>query len=135
FDAAAGVPAYCWLTPKSLTNNAGANVSIAAGVHGSAPLSYQWYKNGQPVSNQTNANLTFAPSAITDAGSYFLIASNNYGAVTSSVVTLFLYGAPVVQQQSLTDLHVFAGTSPALRITASGAQPIIYQWSVNGSAI
>jgi len=61
--------------------------------------------------------------------------TNNNGAVTSSVVTLFLFGAPVIQQQSLTDVRVFAGTSPTLRVTAVGAQPIIYQWSLNGSTI
>src|SRR6185312_9730317 len=71
----------------------------------------------------------------TDAGSYFVIVTNNYGAVTSSDVTLFLYGAPIIQEQSLTDMQVFAGTSPKLQISATGAQPINYQWSVGGTPI
>jgi hypothetical protein len=133
--SAAGVKPFFWLTPQSTTNNAGANVTLFSGAHGSTPLSYQWYQNGNPVSGQTNANLTYTPAVTNNAGSYFVIATNNYGAVTSSVVTLFLFGPPVIQQQSLTDVRVFAGTSPTLRVTAVGAQPIIYQWSVGGSPI
>ena len=131
----AGVPPTLWLLPKTTTNNAGANVTIPAGAHGSAPLIYQWYKNGSAVSAQTNSSLAYTPANISDAGDYTLVVTNNYGAVTSSVVTLFLYGAPVVQQQSLTDIRVFAGTSPTLRATVSGAQPVTYQWSVGGTPI
>jgi hypothetical protein len=133
--SAAAVPPFFVQTPQSTTNNALANVTVAANVHGSAPLSYQWYKSGSPVSNQTNANLAFAPSQVSDAGDYVLIATNNFGAVTSSIVTVFLYGPPDIQEQSLTDMQVFAGTSPKLQISATGAQPISYQWSVGGTAI
>ena len=132
---AAGVPPSLWLQPQSTTNNAGVNVTIATGVHGSIPLSYQWYQNGLPVSGQTNASLAYAPSVVGNAGSYQLIVTNTFGAVTSSVVTLFLYGAPVIQQQTLADVRVFAGTSPKLQVTASGAPPIVYQWRSNGVAI
>jgi hypothetical protein len=128
----AGVPPYMVVQPTSLTNNVGNNISIPALVHGAFPLSYQWYKDGSPVSGQTNATLSYAPATTNSAGSYYLVTTNSYGIVTSSVVTLFLYGPPTIQAQSLTDIKVFAGTSPKLQVTALGAQPIIYQWSSNG---
>jgi len=133
--SAAGVPPYLWLQPKSTTNNAGANVTIPAGAHGSSPLGYQWYQNGLPVAGQTNASLAYAPAVVGNTGTYQLIVTNNYGAVTSSVVTLFLFGAPLIQQQSVTDIQVFAGASPKLQVTAAGAPPISYQWNSNGVAI
>jgi len=132
---AAGVPPSLWLAPQNTTNNANANVTLFSGAHGSPALFYQWYKNGNPVANQTNANLAFTPAITNDAGNYFVVVTNNYGAVTSSVVTLFLFGAPDVQAQSLPDMQVFAGTSPTLQISATGAQPISYQWSLGGAPI
>jgi hypothetical protein len=133
--AVAGVPPFFWLTPRSTTNNAGTTVSLSSGAHGSGTLFYQWYQNGTAVPNQTNAVLTYAPSATNNAGNYFVVVTNDFGAVTSSIVNIFLFGPPVIQQQSLTDVQVFAGTGPTLRVTAAGAQPIIYQWSLNGTAI
>src|SRR6185437_10730474 len=44
-------------------------------------------------------------------------------------------GPPTVQQQTPTDVEVFAGTSPILHATVLGASPIYYQWSLNGTAI
>lgn len=132
---AAGVSPFFIQVPQSTTNNAGANVTISSVVHGSTPLYYQWYKGGSAVSGQTNASLTLTPSAITDAGDYVLVATNGSGALTSSVVTLFLYGAPAIQAQPLSDIQVFAGANPTLKISATGAQPIIYQWSVGGTPI
>jgi hypothetical protein len=132
---AAGVAPALVVAPQSVTNNAGVNVSISPIVHGSAPLYYQWYQNGTMVPTQTNASLSYTSATTNNNGSYFVIATNNFGAVTSSVVTLFLYGTPVIQQQSSTDIHVFAGSNPTLRISAVGEQPISYQWSVGGSPI
>ncbi|HEV2436752.1 MAG TPA: LamG-like jellyroll fold domain-containing protein, partial [Verrucomicrobiae bacterium] len=129
---AAGVPPYIWLQPSSQTNNAGANVTIAAGVRGSSPLSFQWYQNGSAVSGQTNMNLSFTPAGTGNAGSWYLVARNSSGSVTSAVVNLVLYGPPAISQQTPTQIRIFAGANPVLRITANGAQPLTYYWTSNG---
>jgi hypothetical protein len=132
---AAGVPPTLIQKPTSMTNNTGSSVTIAASAHGSLPLSFQWFQNGSPVAGQTNASLFFASAATNNAGNYSLVVTNSFGSVTSSVVTLFLFGPPSLQQQSPTDIHVFAGASPTLHVTAVGAQPITYQWSLNSTPI
>lgn len=55
-------------------------------------LFYQWYTNDIPVSGATNASLIFNPasSGNTDAN-YYVVVTNNYGAVTSSVASLTVY--------------------------------------------
>ncbi|HWD92495.1 MAG TPA: DUF2341 domain-containing protein [Verrucomicrobiae bacterium] len=131
----AGVQPFFIVSPKSTTNNAGANVTLSSSAHGSPPLFYQWYQDGTAVAGQTNAVLSYTPAGTNNSGNYVVVITNNYGAVTSSVVTLFLFGPPVIQQQSLSDVQVFAGTSPTLRVTAVGAQPIFYQWSLGGTPI
>jgi hypothetical protein len=134
---AAGVPASIVAQlPVSQTNNAGDNISIPVAARGSAPLSYQWYRiDGTPVGGQTTSALTFNPATTNNSGSYYVIVSNSAGSATSSVVQLTILGPPILQQQSLTDVRVFVGTTPTLRVTASGPQPIIYQWKKNGVSI
>ena len=56
-----------------------------AGVLGDAPLSYQWYKNGQALPGATDAGLTFTSLLASDAGDYHLIVTNNSGSATSTV--------------------------------------------------
>jgi hypothetical protein len=92
--AAAEVPPVIRTQPASQALNAGTVGSIPAVVIGSA-LSYQWYyQNGSPVSGQTASSLNFSPVTTGSAGSYYLVATNNYGAVTSAVaqVTVFQPG-------------------------------------------
>jgi hypothetical protein len=132
---AAGVPPYIWLQPVSQTNNAGVNITIAAGVRGSSPLTFQWYQNGSPVTGQTNMDLNYPSSVPGNSGSYYLVAHNSSGSITSVVVNLVLFGAPVIEGQSSTQMKVFAGANPILHVTAGGAQPLTYQWTLNGNPI
>jgi uncharacterized repeat protein (TIGR01451 family) len=56
--------------------------------YGSEPVFYQWYQNGVPVPNGTNATLSFPLAQTTNSGDYFVIATNFAGSVTSQVATL-----------------------------------------------
>ncbi len=132
---AAGVPPYFWQQPVSITTNANQNVTITAGVRGSAPVTYQWFRNGSPASGQTNANLVFTPIATNNAGSYYLVATNTAGSTTSSVINLTVFGPPTITQQTPTQLEIFTGSSPLLHASVIGATPITYQWSSNSTAI
>lgn len=59
-----------------------------AGIIGTAPLTYQWYKDSQPLATGTDATLAFANVAAADAGQYYVIAANALGKATSSVASL-----------------------------------------------
>jgi hypothetical protein len=134
--AAASVPPYIWQEPlASVTINAGQNLTLPVSLRGSAPVSYQWYQNGSRAAGQTNASLNYLPIATGNAGSYVLVASNSGGSVTSSVVNITVYGPPTVVQQSPAQMNIFAGASPVLQVSAAGAAPIHYQWSLNSAPI
>src|ERR1041384_4121029 len=81
-----------------------ATFSVSAG--GTAPLAYQWWFNGAPISGQTNADLTLTNSTFASAGNYDVIITNSYGSVTSSVVTLTVVDstAPLADVTSLPDV-------------------------------
>lgn len=59
--------------------------TFSAGPIGDAPLTYQWFKNGQPISGANTAGYTIASLASTDAGDYHLVVENTLGKATSTV--------------------------------------------------
>jgi hypothetical protein len=67
----------------------GSNLVISAAVNGTAPMTLQWYKDGQPVPGANGATLSLTATSAFDAGQYVLVASNSYGSVTSSIVNVF----------------------------------------------
>ena len=89
--AAAGVGPSIHVQPTSQALDAGTVASIPVIVSGSEPISYQWYKDGSVASGQTTSSLTFNPVATGNAGSYFLVANNSYGAVTSAVIQVTVF--------------------------------------------
>ena len=116
---------------------AGRNVTFRVDAVGTVPLTYQWEKNGNPISGQTNSSLTITNAQSSDAGTYTVCVSNSNGTgkVTSDGAVLTV-NAPIapnitVQPQSQT---VTAGVqSPILifRVTATGTAPLSYQWYKN----
>ena len=76
--------------PTGLTNWAGVNASLNVAASGSQPLGYQWYKNSgsNALAGQTNATLNFTPLQGSNSSAYFVVITNSYGAVTSSVTTV-----------------------------------------------
>ena len=65
------------------------NASFSVTATGTAPLRYQWFFNtNTALPNATNASLTLTSVQLTNAGTYSVRVTNNYGAVTSSLATL-----------------------------------------------
>ncbi|HEX9045694.1 MAG TPA: FG-GAP-like repeat-containing protein, partial [Verrucomicrobiae bacterium] len=84
-------PPSLTLQPQSQGGVVGNFMTFSAAATGSAPFGYQWFFNGTPLSDNghsigASSNvLTMASILTTDAGSYWLAVTNNYGSVTSAV--------------------------------------------------
>ncbi len=74
--------------PQSLSLIAGQNATFSVTAGGSSPLSYQWSFNGTSVGNATASSYTRANVQAADAGTYLVVVTNAFGAVTSSPATL-----------------------------------------------
>jgi pectate lyase len=74
--------------PVSLVVLAGSAGSFTAVAVGTAPISYQWSKNGTPISGATSTTLSLSNVQTADDGSYTLTASNSVGRVTSNPAQL-----------------------------------------------
>jgi fructan beta-fructosidase len=75
--------------PASIPIGPGSNVVIGATVGGALPLTLQWYKDGISIPGATSPTLALGSNGFFDAGRYLMVASNLYGCVTSTVVTVF----------------------------------------------
>jgi hypothetical protein len=60
-------------------------VTLGVTAAGAAPITYQWYKNGSPLSGETSDVLTFNSTTSTP-GTYTCVVSNAYGSDTSNPI-------------------------------------------------
>jgi uncharacterized repeat protein (TIGR01451 family) len=116
--------------PQSLTVLAGSSASFMVGASGTQPLSYQWFQNGGPLSEQTGATLLIANAQPVHEGAYLVVVSNEVGVVQSVAATLTV----LVPPQIVTELRRgtnFAGSTATLMVTATGTEPLTYRWFFN----
>ncbi|MDP1580376.1 MAG: immunoglobulin domain-containing protein [Candidatus Didemnitutus sp.] len=66
----------------------GENVIFAVTAEGTAPITYQWRKGGQPIANANNPTLTLTNVQAADTGSYDVVLTNGVGNATSNAATL-----------------------------------------------
>ncbi|HEY3913701.1 MAG TPA: LamG-like jellyroll fold domain-containing protein [Verrucomicrobiae bacterium] len=74
--------------PLSASFYEGQSFIYSVTASGSAPLDYQWWFNGNPLANATNATLTLANLTTNNAGSYFVVVSNSISTIDSSTAFL-----------------------------------------------
>ena len=124
--------------PVNQTVTAGQSATFSVTATGTAPLSYQWNKNGTASSGATSAAYTTPPTTTADNGAQFtVVVSNTSGSVTSAGATLTVNPgsiAPTITVQPLSQT-VTAGQTASFSVTATGTAPFAYQWHKNGLTI
>lgn len=76
------VPTIGTLSPSTAVA-AGQSVNLAAIADGTAPLSYQWRKDGTAISSATTGTLTLGAVESADAGAYTIVVTNAFSSTTS----------------------------------------------------
>jgi hypothetical protein len=124
--------------PANQTVTAGQTATFAAVATGTAPLSYQWQKNGANIAGATSSTYTTPATTSADTGSTFkVLVSNSSGSVTSNAATLTVNAAavaPAINTQPLNQT-VTVGQTASFSVGATGSVPLSYQWQKNGAAI
>lgn len=120
-------PPAITLQPMGSVVCQGAGVTLTTAVTGSS-LSYQWKKDGSPVSDATNATLDYPTITLAQAGTYTCVVTNLGGSVTTYPAEVVVYNASAQSQT------VNPGTTFNTPLITAG--PIdSYQWSLNGSPL
>src|SRR5882762_2520346 len=75
--------------PANQTATAGQTATFSVVAAGTAPLAYQWQKNGSDITSATSASYTTPVTTTADGGALFrVVVSNTAGNVTSNSATL-----------------------------------------------
>src|SRR6266404_4461645 len=138
---AAAVAPTITTAPLNQTVTAGQTASFTVVAAGTAPLGYQWQKNGVNIAGATAASYTTPLTTTADSGSTFaVVVTNTAGTVTSSAATLTVNPAPApaiqVSPASLSFGNDVVGTnlSQALIIRNTGTATLtISQVTATGS--
>lgn len=107
-------------TIVSLQNGGATNISMTA--CGTGPLRYQWFFNNGPVPNQTNSTLAFVNISPGQAGDYFVVVTNAFGATTSSVAQVYVNAYPPTLA-SFSDVTAAIGFSVSFYSPVSAFRP------------
>jgi Cu/Ag efflux protein CusF len=134
-SVAATVPPTITTQPTNQTVNVGQTATFTVVASGTAPLTYQWSKNGTIISGVNAASYTTPATLATDNGATFrVVVSNTAGSAPSNAATLTVTGIPVITTQP-TNQTVNVGQTATFTVVASGTAPFTYQWSKNGTII
>jgi hypothetical protein len=88
------LPPSIVLEPQSVTNYISLPASLSVAVAGTVPLTYEWSKNGQPVSGATKATYSITALTTGDAGNYSVKITNANGQTNSALATLTVLQPP-----------------------------------------
>src|SRR6266566_1643669 len=141
-DSAVAVAPTITTPPANQTVTAGQTATFTVVAAGTAPLSYQWQKNGVNIAGATAASYTTPATTTSDSGSTFdVVVTNTAGTVTSAAATLTVNPAPAPAIQlssstvSFTNGVVGTSLSQPLIITNTGTATLtITQVNETGSA-
>jgi glucose/arabinose dehydrogenase len=118
-----GQPPAIGLQPANRTIAVGQSVTFKVGASGSAPLVYQWRRNGAAISGATGVSYTRSNVQLTDNGASFdVVVSNAYGRAVSDAAQL------IVLQDTVPTASI---TQPMAGSTYAGGQVIQYAGTSN----
>jgi hypothetical protein len=125
--------------PQSQTVIAGQAASFSVSAGGTAPLRYQWQRNGANIAGSTASTYRLANAQPANAGQYTVVVSNNGGVATSAPANLTVDYSLTVTTSSGGSVSIqpylksyAPGTSVTLRATPS----LLFKftgWSGNAS--
>ena len=111
--------------PANQTVTAGQSATFSVVASGTAPLSYQWRKNGTAISGATSAGYTTPTTTSTDNGAQFsVVVANSAGSVTSNSATVTVSAATATLSASPTTLNfgnTNTGSSSSLSVTLTNS--------------
>lgn len=109
--------------PLAQTVTVGASVSFSATASGTPTPTYQWSKNGSALVGATASTYTIASTALTDAGTFSVAATNVAGTAASNAVTLTVNpagGAPT-DFGRLVNLSILTNAGSGANVLTMGA--------------
>ena len=131
------VPPTITTQPASLNVVRGSEALFAVNASGTEALSYQWFKDGAPITSENAPQLKLGDVTQADAGAYTVQVSNAAGRVTSPAAQLSVSTAaptavaPAIVTQPAA-VAVTEGNVATFAVGVTGSGPLSFQWRKNG---
>lgn len=140
-------PPVITTNPISQSIPFGNSVTFITTATGTAPLTYQWYRNGSIISGATSNMYSFTTSSVNEAGNYYCRVTNTAGYVDSNnasltitnpyigaVIATLTHGGSQTDSQTISNVKKYClGVIPSrIRITIRANQSIV---NVNGTRV
>jgi|GEM_PF-1814952 len=130
-----GDPPQITTQPRDTTVNAGSAASFSVDVTGTAPMSYQWKRDGAVIPGATGASYLLPSVAALDSAARFtVVVSNQAGSVESRQARIQVRVGPSITAQPQ-DQTVDEGGAVTFSVSATGTGPLSYQWERDGTPI
>jgi alpha-tubulin suppressor-like RCC1 family protein len=118
----------------------GAPIELSVVVNSDTAVTYQWRRDGQPLSQTNTPNLVIANARVSQSGTYDVVVSNVGGALASDQVVVTIRpsnGLPVILRQPAATETAWSGGRTTLSVNASSPalDELSYQWYRDGVAI
>ena len=127
-DVSAATAPSVSLSPALLTRNFGDYISFNITVSGSNPMTFQWFKDGEPIPNATSSGYWINNANASAIGQYHVVVSNVLGTATSNTVELRLNPpAPPLFTTQPGSVVVRRGNSASFSFNHTGTSPLTYQ--------
>jgi len=117
--------------PASLLVTTGANATFTVVARGTAPLRYQWFRNGSEIARAESPSLALSNVRLNDAAVYAVRISNDSGSVTSESASLTVNATAGTITTAVPNTTVKAGAEAKLTVVANG-NGLSYEWRFNG---
>lgn len=139
FSADAGLfvnaPPVIITHPQAQSGILGSNVTFEVLASGRGPFTYQWRRDGVPLSGATNASFSITNLTYTNFGSYDVQVADSLASVFSSNAVLTVL-PPFLVSPNPQSQAVLVGGSTTLTVGTVGVGaftgPFTYQWTFNG---
>lgn len=114
--------------PEPVTTIDGASVTFKVTAAGSAPLAYQWLRNGSAISGATDSIYTTVLAYGSSGDRFTVQVSNGSGQVLSAAAVATVNAAAPAITQHPADATIATGGAASFAVVASGTGPLRYQW-------
>jgi hypothetical protein len=131
-DVVSSTPAIL-TQPLGGTVRAGTNMTFTVRASGTAPLTYQWSKDGTALTGATESSFSLSNVQAADAGTYFAVVTNAYGSATSQGAVLVVDSRPVLLTQP-TSVVISPGATAGFSVSVDGPA-LTYQWSHDSTTL
>lgn len=127
-----GLPAVI-RPPVGGTFHSGRDLTLTGKAMGKAPLTFQWLKNGAPISGANSQSLILTSLDLTDAGEYELVASNELGVARSVAAPVAVVNSPPVFMSQPQSAFAYYGSPISFGASVIGSGPMSLVWLRNGT--